>query len=1423
MAETPQPADGHSASSRDAVAAACVSAVQALASTWAPDAPVEEQQPGDEAPERRGVSLAFLRAFAAALAAAGGGALTTLEVVDGVVRPCTEHLRAAFSRLVPHAFGSPVAFASHAWGNPFSQLVELLSEHYSDAPPAEVFVWVDVFAVNQHNPSPDLDNGRALARTIERCAEVTLLLDGATVPPRPLTRLWCLFELSWTPPAKLVVLSPPSRGSASARTHADAVDVEDAQCGNPEDAASIRAIIVRSHGSQAALTHKLRALLLLAPGAHGATGRDTQPAPAAPAERSGTCEARQPHSFAALRSFLDSRQRPFALVRAGPGAGKSELARALCAGAAPLVHASHSCDAGDGDGAASRDAALACRSLAYQLALQLPPMARFMACLSADMVAKLHAPHAAWDLLLAQPLKRLWLRADYDANDSEPRLPAMPSRIVFLFDDVDAAGPGLNPILRLVLRLGRLTLEDDGLRARIGLVVMTRPDASVERALRLLWRGDDLHEFAPAELLPPSLRHDAETPPLLLLLNGAWCGPELNTPPRTLDAAYAAWFAGCAAPAAPLLSVIAAARAPPSVTQLAALRMRHLMPMLPGWGVLFFVRGHRLHTVQRSLQEWLHGHVGVADVAAGHAAWASHLWESALRPWLFPEEGSPPAPPPPRRSYAYAHALAHLQAAGRARDAERVLLRLSFLRAALRELRPTALLAEVQRCARASGSASLRLLHGALLLSAPALQRADGADALPTQLLGRLHADAELPAGLQALLAEAAAWRSAHRAWVRPLAATMRTPGGCFQLSLGGHDAAVQRSLQLADGRLATIVYDRFSSGALHVWDVDACARAEVIQLDLETANAVLPLRDGRLATFGHRGGRGLQLWDTEVWACSCSAALPPAPPTPGDSAGASDCGVAAADDAFDDHRATVVAAVEVSVAAAGEREAGTRIVAACRDGAVRVWDPRSAELRCMLRGHTDVVSCLAQLPRSGSAVVVTGSYDTSLRVWSIAGADEEDACVCVLSGHGLPVSAVVALPDGLRCVSAARGDPTARVWDVADGGVCLHTLRGHAEEVLAVAALPLPCGLVATASADKTVRLWGPDSGACSAVLAGHHDAVCALLPLPPRPETAAAPAGGRTRVLTADTDGQLRVWDAASGECLQVLDGHSDQVNSLNRLSDGRVVSTSHDQAAILWDLSSPVPSRPVPRHNAEVESLSLLSGARVFTMSTDGGMRVWDARRAAPLLELRGAAGQLERAAELADGRLLTASEKRRHGYQRARSESAWYYRVRVWCPVTGVCKQAVEDSGADPEEGRALFGAFAAAMERRGELNIAEKERHPALHEAVIKLMLGTYIDFESFLFSIHVIEDAADADKEEGCPTVLATAGTETGGVHFFEIVPSLGTTAPFSTEALEPGDEGLRGRNPTAVNLRYAGLSGRTQRKIARRRAPFFE
>ena len=94
--------------------------------------------------------------------------LTTQEVVTKIIIPETEKTLCRYVDLLTETpVSKPDYFVSHVWGAPFLDLVETLRIRFNlkdkliDDKLKPIFIWVDIFAINQHdtaNKTADLAN-----------------------------------------------------------------------------------------------------------------------------------------------------------------------------------------------------------------------------------------------------------------------------------------------------------------------------------------------------------------------------------------------------------------------------------------------------------------------------------------------------------------------------------------------------------------------------------------------------------------------------------------------------------------------------------------------------------------------------------------------------------------------------------------------------------------------------------------------------------------------------------------------------------------------------------------------------------------------------------------------------------------------------------------------------------------------------------------------------------------------------------------------------------------------------------------------------------------------------------------------------------------------------------------------------------------
>ncbi|KAF2363667.1 F-box domain [Trinorchestia longiramus] len=149
------------------------------------------------------------------------------------------------------------------------------------------------------------------------------------------------------------------------------------------------------------------------------------------------------------------------------------------------------------------------------------------------------------------------------------------------------------------------------------------------------------------------------------------------------------------------------------------------------------------------------------------------------------------------------------------------------------------------------------------------------------------------------------------------------------------------------------------------------------------------------------------------------------------------------------------------------------RIVSASHDNTIKVWSMRTNSQWPVqtLVGHSGRVRCL----HLSDSRLVSGAADATIKVWEVEETSEWSSIVCrvTMTGH----------TDTVRCLQVCGNDTvvsgsydhSVRVWSLPSG-VCKRTLLGHTGAVLSLAVV-VPLKLIVSGGGDNAIKVSFPTS----------------------------------------------------------------------------------------------------------------------------------------------------------------------------------------------------------------------------------------------------------------------------------------------------------------------------------------------------------
>jgi len=251
---------------------------------------------------------------------------------------------------------------------------------------------------------------------------------------------------------------------------------------------------------------------------------------------------------------------------------------------------------------------------------------------------------------------------------------------------------------------------------------------------------------------------------------------------------------------------------------------------------------------------------------------------------------------------------------------------------------------------------------------------------------------------------------------------------------------------------------------------------------------------------------------------------------------------------------------------------------------------------------------------------------------------------LCIYCQHRDSVQSVAWSPDGKYIASCGR-DKTVQIWEAATG-MKLLTYGQHVSYVYNAAWSPDGTRLASTSFGN--IHIWNTSTGEIVVSYRGHPLWVYAVVW-----------SSDGQYIVSGGAEGEVRIWEAASGKDLYIYQGFARPVRTLAlaiSANSTRLLSGCEDNKFYCWVVGAEDDPQIYQGHKKEVTCVAWSpDGLTIASASRDRTVRVWDAKQAITLYTYKGHNRDVLALTWSPDGRYLASTGEDRT--------------VRVWEAVSG----------------------------------------------------------------------------------------------------------------------------------------------------------
>ena len=315
----------------------------------------------------------------------------------------------------------------------------------------------------------------------------------------------------------------------------------------------------------------------------------------------------------------------------------------------------------------------------------------------------------------------------------------------------------------------------------------------------------------------------------------------------------------------------------------------------------------------------------------------------------------------------------------------------------------------------------------------------------------------------------------------------------------------------------------------------------------------------------------------------------------------------------------------------------GRYVVTGSDDQSVGVWDAKTGRRLRRLQGHSKPLSCVA-ISNQGQRVASasgdehrTNEHGTMV-LWDLHGGTETE----ILNIKDVYIGQLAFSADDQRLMDIAG---PARVWDAQTGRQLASYQRPSGSRRRPIAS---PAGLWAMDIRDGRIHLHDLESDKPVGVLEEN-----VLDVYMDRPHVVAVSADGK-RVAISNHVGDIGIWEPRTGAKVLLIRGPKMAFRERAPMSfsaNGRwLLAIGSDGQARVWDAASSRDSVIVQSGETEIlAAVPSADSARVTTVHNDGSVRTWDVRSGGELSSVRLSSTDSRCGAVSSDGRVAALACK------------------------------------------------------------------------------------------------------------------------------------------------------------------------------------